>query len=464
MNELNEAVRAVEHGLLQANQVSGQACHAYGLGERMAFFKVPGFSIALIDQDSLAWAQGYGVLEAGKTAPVTTETIFQAASISKTAAAMLALYLVETGTLDLDRDVNEMLRTWQVSDNEHTRENKVTLRGLLSHTAGLTVSGYPGFPYDAPRPTLLQILEGEEPARSDPVRVFQRPGTAFSYSGGGYVLLQLLIEDVTGERFADLAREIIFEPLGMANSTFETQPPAKTLQKAARAHWITGEPIPGKWHFYPEQPAASLWTTPSDLARLVVEVLHTHAGVSNRVLSTAMVREMLTPQVGWVGLGFPIIEVDGWTRFDHPGWNEGFHSLLVGYPGKGQGVIWMTNGENGRMLGYEVMRGLAHARGWPGFDPAEKAIAQVAPGALATFEGQYQSIDYPDFGVEIFLLGEQLALRNTPNGKLQFLLHPESALKFFSPDLPETVTFALDTDGLVETIQIGASTVLVPVK
>lgn len=367
MTDLERAIQALECGWLVAAAVQGAPVRKMELRKRMAHYKVPGFSIALIDQEELAWAKGYGVLESGGEEVVTQKTIFQAASISKPVAAMVALHLVEAGLLDLDADVNAALHSWKVPENKHTQAHKVTLRNLLSHTAGITVHGFPGYPAGKQLPTLQQILDGEPPANSKPVRVRESPGTGFRYSGGGYVLVQQMIEDVTGRSLAGLAKELIFDTLGMANSTFDSLLPRVYLPQAATAHRKNGDQVPGKWHIYPEQAAASLWSTPSDLACLIVEVLKSYKNESNRVLSAEMTRQMLTPQVSWVGLGFPIIKMDGKTKFEHPGWNEGFHSLFVGCLDTGQGLVWMTNGANGKRLGREVTRAIPEAFGWSGY-------------------------------------------------------------------------------------------------
>jgi CubicO group peptidase (beta-lactamase class C family) len=358
LTDLERAIQVLEGGLVTPRRT---------LRQRMASHRVPGFSIALIDRGELAWAKGYGVLEAGGDEAVTTETIFQAASISKPVTAMVACALVEAGLLDLDADVNDILRSWKVPKSKHTLVRKVTLRGLLSHTAGLGVRGYPGYPSGVQLPTLQQVLEGKPPARSKPVRVEQAPGTGFLYSGGGYLAVQQMIEDVTGRSLAGLAQELIFDKLGMANSTFDSLLPEAYIPQAATAHRRGGEPVPGRWHTYPEQATASLWSTPSDLARLVVEVLKSYGGESNLVHSAEMTREMLTPQVSWVGLGFPIIHEHGTTKIEHPGWNEGFHSLFVACLDTGQGLVWMTNGAKGKQLGREVMHALPKAFGWSGY-------------------------------------------------------------------------------------------------
>ena len=360
MTELEQIIQAVESGLLKDTGSQKKM----GLEKRMAYYKVPGVSMAFIDREELVWSKTWGVMEAGSGRSVSSGTIFQAASISKPLTAIVALHLVETGLLDLDADVNVVLRSWKVPANKYTREHPVTLRGLLSHTAGVNISGYRGYPAGQPLPTLLQVLKGEEPAKSKPVRVMQAPGEVFKYSGGGYVILQQLLEDVSGKSLAALAQEIIFDKLGMPNSSFESKPSEEILSQAATAHLKSGEVLPGRWFIYPEQGPAALWSTPTDLACLISEVLKSLKNQSNLVLSEKMTRQMFVPQLDIGGLGFNIVVQDGLTRFGHAGWNEGFHSLLLGCPETGQGVVFMCNGENGKNLRREVTRGLAEVVKW----------------------------------------------------------------------------------------------------
>jgi CubicO group peptidase (beta-lactamase class C family) len=370
LTELEQAIDAVEHGLLPASKREDPPAKAMDLSRRIADYKVPGISIAFVDRGELAWAKGYGVMEAGKEKEVTVETIFQAASISKPITAIVALHLVESGLLDLDADANDVLQSWKIPESKYTQVKrngthpKVTLRGLLSHNAGINMRGYVGYTSGRQLPTLQQILKGEPPANSRSVRVMQTPGKAFRYSGGGYVIVQQMIEDATGRCLPDLAQEFIFDRLGMTNSTFHHLLPEIYISRTAIAHRPTGKPVPGKWHIYPENAPASLWTTPTDMAHLIADVYHSYLGESNVVLSREMTREMLTPQAGISGLGFLIIQSGGRIRFEHPGWNVGYHSLLIGDLSTGRGLVWMTNGENGKLLGWEVTRGLAEIFGW----------------------------------------------------------------------------------------------------
>ncbi len=370
MDELEQAIQAIKSGLLPITRDSDHQTKKKNLSQRMKHYKVPGVSAAFVYQGELAWVGGFGVVEAGSDKLVTTDTIFQAASISKPFTAMVALHLVEVGLLDLDADANDFLRSWKIPKSKYTQPGadgkplKITLRGLLSHTAGMGIHGYPGYSVGSELPTLLQVLNGQPPATSKPVRVALTPGTTFKYSGGGYLVVQQMIEDVTDRPLAALAKEFIFDKLGMTSSSFESRLPEAYLPRAATAHRKTGDPVPGKWHIYPEQGAASLWTTPTDLACLVIEVLKSIKNESNLVLCEEMTRLMMTPQISLGGVGFNVIIKDGLTRFGHPGWNEGFHCIMLGCPEVGQGLIWMTNGENGRRLGWEISRGVADVVGW----------------------------------------------------------------------------------------------------
>jgi len=201
---LAQRIERVENGLLPPAVVKGETPAKMKLADRMRFYKTPAVSIALINDGRIEWARGYGMLEAGGKEQITPETLFQAASISKSLTAMLTLRLVEQGKLDLDSDVNKRLVSWKVPENEFTKEQKVTVRRLLAHTAGVTVPGFLGYEVGETLPTLRQILDGEKPANSAPIRVDMTPGGKFRYAGGGYVILQQLIMDVSGKSFPEL--------------------------------------------------------------------------------------------------------------------------------------------------------------------------------------------------------------------------------------------------------------------
>ena len=334
-----------------------------GLQKLMEVYKVPGLSIAVIDNFQIVWAKGYGVTDAGSRNPVTPMTLFQAGSISKPVAASGALVLVEQGKLALDEDVNLKLKTWKVAENEFTKTEKVTLRRLMSHSAGLTVHGFPGYDVDAPLPTLVQVLNGEKPANTAPIRVDVVPGTKERYSGGGVTIEQQLMIDVTGKPFPALLRELVLDKIGMSDSSYEQPlPPARAAMTAGGTRG-DGTTVHGRWHIYPEMAAAGLWTTPTDLGKFAIEIALSNHGKSNRVLSEKMTRQMLTPVIEDAGLGF-FLEKDKPGQFGHGGADEGFQALLTMNAGSGQGVAVMANSDNGIAVGEFVVRSVAKEYGW----------------------------------------------------------------------------------------------------
>ncbi len=443
-----ERIQRVENGLLPAVMIKGQTT-PMKLAERMAHYKVPGLSVAVINDGKIEWARGYGVVERDGDKPVTADTLFLAGSISKPVAALAALRLVEQGKLNLDEDVNQKLKTWKVPENEFTKEKKVTLRGLLSHSAGMTVHGFPGYSVDAPAPTLVQILNGEKPANTAAIRVDIEPGSRWRYSGGGYTVMQLLLMDVTGKTFPELTRELVLAPAGMRQSTYENPLPKSLEASAATAHGRNGDKVKGRWHLYPEMAAAGLWTTASDLARYAIEVQRALAGQS-KVLSREMAQQMVTVQKGSHGLG-PGIDNAGKesARFGHGGVDEGFEAFLTAYFQGGRGVVVMMNANRTQPLSQELIRAIAREYNWPDFRPVERVLAKVDPAVYQKYAGVYEL----DNGFKITMTAEEGRLWAQGQGQSKFEMLPESETKFFS-DNGIVQSFELSADGAVAALII----------
>lgn len=333
------------------------------VAQLMELYKVPALSIAVIDDFKIAWAKGYGTIGTGSNMPVTTKTLFQAGSISKPVAATGALHLVEHGKLALDEDVNVKLRTWKIPENEFTKDQKVTLRRLMSHTGGLTVHGFPGYDVDEKIPTLVQIFNGEKPANTAPIRVDVVPGTLERYSGGGVTIEQQLMMDVTGKAFPEFMRETVLDKIGMTASSYEQPLPPARAAMTAIGTYSDGKPVHGKWHVYPEMAAAGLWTTPTDLAKFAIEIANSRHGKSNRVISQKMTEQMLTPMMEGAGLGF-FVEKENPGQFGHNGADEGFQALLTMNSETGKGVAMMMNSDNGISMANYVFRRVAQEYAW----------------------------------------------------------------------------------------------------
>ena len=333
----------------------------------MRQFNVPGVSIAIINDFKVVATYAYGVADLETGAPVTTETMFQAASISKPVAAMVSLKAVQNGRFSLDQDVNTILKSWKVPDGPFTKERPVTPRSLMSHTSGTGDGfGFPGYAPSATLPSIPQILDGvQPPSNLRPVRLERPPLTGFKYSGGAVMIQQLALMDAVGKPFADVAREWVLDPIGMTNSTFEQPLPSQREKQAARAHNRMGTRTGDPWHVYPEQAAAGLWTTPTDLAKFAIEVQLSLLGKSNKVLSQTTAREMVTPVgVGPFAVGFQISkEGEGWY-FMHGGSNWGFQCDLIAHRVNGYGAVIMTNGDAGGALIQRLRRLIQQEYKW----------------------------------------------------------------------------------------------------
>ncbi len=431
-----------ETALLPPVLVKGEPVRTIPLAERMAELHVPGVSIAYIHNGEIAWTRTYGVTKIGGPA-VTPDTLFQAASISKPVTALAVLHLAQEGRLDLDRDVNTYLKSWKLPENDFTAQKKVTLREVLSHTGGLTVHGFLGYGRGTPIPTLTQMLNGEPPANSPPIRVAAAPGSVWKYSGGGYVVIRQLLEDVTNMSFLELMQDLVLGPIGMTHSSYEQPLRPEKLANAAMPYDSDGKEIAGGPHTYPEMAPDGLWTTPSDLARYAIEVQKSLTGNANHVLSESMTREMLKPGLGYWGLGPEVGKEDvPDPLFLHNGGNEGFRCQLIAHR-RGDGVVIMTNGDQGGELMEEISRTLAHDQGWPDFGPEEREAVQVDKKVMEHYASYYRMGRYSI--VEVSLEHHDLFM--TLPGEVKARIYPSSERDWFFTTADAGATFNPDAKG-----------------
>jgi CubicO group peptidase (beta-lactamase class C family) len=342
-----------------------------GLGDRtlqqlMSDFGVPGVSIAVIQDFEILWARGYGIADIETRRAVDTETMFQAASISKPVAAMAMMRAVQDGVFGLDDDINDILTSWTLDGDGFTESRPVTPRTLTSHTSGLGDGfGFPGYEPDTPLPSTVQILDGHGPSNVGPIFMEREPMTFFEYSGGGVTVMQLALADARGRPFEEILQSDVLDPIGMTRSSYDQPIDPERDRNAARAHGRDGASMGAKWHVYPEQAAAGLWTTPTDLARFAIEVQNAYRGTSDRVLSKESVSEMLSPVgVGSYAVGFELTERGQGWYFAHGGSNWGFRALLMAHKVKGYGLAVMTNGSQGSDIMVEILRRVENEYQW----------------------------------------------------------------------------------------------------
>ena len=443
-----ERIRRIENGLLPPVIVKGQPLRPLVLENRMRELLVPGVSVAVFENGRIAWARGWGWADVAAGRRVDAATLFQAGSISKPVTAAAALALASRGRLSLDEDINTYLMSWKLPDNEFTAQRKVTLRHLLSHTGGVTVSGFRGYAGREEVPTLLQLLDGVRPANSGPVRVDIPVGTRWRYAGGGYAIVQLAIQDVTKQSFAAALRELVLEPAGMGSSTFVQPLPADLGVKAATGYRADGAAVGGSSHTYPEQAAAGLWTTAEDLARFAIAVQQAAAGTATRpVLSREMATRMLQPVMDEYGLGVSITGSGRETLFGHTGGNAGFRGQLVAFKDYASGVVVMTNGDRGLTIAVEIARAVAKEYGWTSPRPVERTPGIANPGDYAGFAGIYE-VPTRSPPVVLAIEADGAKLYRVVNDVRAELL-AENPTTFFATDSDLRIEFLRDTSGRV---------------
>lgn len=451
---VEDRIKRIENGIILPVTIKGAPVR-YRLADRMRYYGTQGVSIAVVNNGKIEWARGFGVKEAGKLDPVTANTLFAAGSISKPVAAMGALRLVEKGVLGLDEDVNRKLVSWKVEENDLTKQSKVTLRRLLGHTSGFGTGAGSGktWRYGEAFPTIVQALNGTPPADGEPARLEFAPNCRLSYSSTGYAVAQLLMMDAAGKSFPELMNETVFGKLGMPRSTYENPLPPRYWDDAATGHGsTTSRPIENRFPATPAMAAGGLWSTPTDIARFILELQKAKAGKPGAIFSVETADLMLTPARGDWSLGLEVDARGRTPRFSHSGGMPGFTAYMMGYAWRGQGAVVMVNQDtyNGYQMVTEIMLSIAREYGWTDFAPVEKTVVRANPDAYPDYAGYYE-IDsgYPITVVarndRLFLIW---ALGNV------YEMHPESETKFFiARDGAPAYEFLKDEKGNVSGIR-----------
>ncbi len=439
--DIEDQIKLVENGLSGRVKINGKT---YNLQERMAHFKVKGLSIAVIKNYKIVWAKGYGWADEKEKRPVNTQTLFEPGSISKSLNAVAVLKLVHDKKLDLYADINTYLTSWKFPYDSVSKNKKITLANLLSHSAGLGVHGFPGYDRKEKIPTLVEILDGKKPANTPAVRSEFEPGLKFKYSGGGTSISQLIITDVTNQPYDQFLYETVLKPIGMVNSTYSQPLPKDKLKFAATGYDKDGREVPNKFHVYPEQGAAGLWMTPSDLCNYIIETQWAYQGKSSKVLNQEMTKLRLTPYLDESSaLGVFIEDRGGVKYFQHGAGNEGFRGQYYGSLEGGNGVAVFVNSDNGAIL-FEVINSVAEVYKWKNFYfPEAKNVVTVPDAVLQTYEGIYLFED--KYAIVLPKEDGYYYLTDGVYSKMHFT----SETDFFNEEFLAEKTFMKDSSGKV---------------
>lgn len=437
-------IKAVENNLEGAFRTEGEK--PWTLQERMKRYNIKGLSIAVIRNYKLEWAKGYGWADDSLKIPVTTQTLFQAASISKSLNSVGVMKLVQDKKIDLYADINTYLTSWKFPYDSLSKGKKISVANLLSHTGGLTVHGFEGYAQGMPIPTVVQILDGKKPANSDAIRSMYEPGLKSEYSGGGITISQLIVMDVTHQPYDKYMYNNVLKPLGMTGSTYQQPPADKKQELLAAGYRPDGKMLKGKYHVYPEQAAAGLWTNPTDLSKYIIETQLAYAGKSHKVLNQQTTRLRLTPYIDKeAALGVFIIDLDSTKYFTHGGANEGFRCDYWGSLEGGNGLVIMVNSDNGQIMP-EIENSIAKVYGFKGLHRSKLMKTQAVPDSvLQSYTGEYELT--PGFSITVTRDGSHLYGQGT--GQPRFELFPSSQTRFFLKVVDAQFEFVKDDKGQV---------------
>ncbi|AOM77100.1 serine hydrolase domain-containing protein [Pedobacter steynii] len=462
--EIQSKIKQVENNLSSWVQIENNS-QMWTLEERMKFYHANGVSIAVIKDYKIEWAKGYGWADSLEQKPVTTKTLFQAGSNSKSLNAVGVLKLVQDGKLNLNTDINIYLKSWKFPYDSLSKSKKITISNLLSHTGGISVHGFNGYKKGEEIPTIKQILNGQKPANSEAIRSMYEPSFKYEYSGGGTTISQLIIQDVTGKPYDEFMWENVLKPMGMTNSSY-TQPPSANMQNLlATGYYNDGKTVEGKYHIYPEQAAAGLWTNPTDLAKYVIETQLSLKGKSQKVLSKDMTKLRLTPFIdSKSALGVFIINKNGVKNFEHGGVDEGFVSQYVGTFEGGNGVVVMTNTYNTDLFD-EIIRSVALTYDWKNaYTPDLKKEIHIKGEDLKPYLGKYGS---GDFIWSIIKKENDIYLTINDNqywGTCKWKIHFTNDSNFFVTEKNSEFLFLRDASGKITALNWNDENILKKVE
>ncbi len=376
--EIEEQIKQVENNLSGRVILNGKAAN---IADRMAFYNVKGLSIAVVNNYKMVWAKGYGWADEKEKLPVTTLTLFKPGSISKSLNAVGVLKLAQDNKLDIYKNINDLLKSWKFPYDSLSNGKKITTANLLSHTAGLSVyGGFPGYDAQTKTPTIPQILDGVAPANTPAVRSLFEPGLQFQYSGGGTIISQLIITDLTKQPYEKFMYDNVLKPMGMTNSFYSATPPLKSeLNKYAMGYTKDGTKVEATFHTYPEQAPLGLWTTPTDLSNYIIETQLAYQGKSSKVLNQQMASLQLTPYIdNSATMGAFIGLRNGEKYFFHDAGNEGYRGLYFGSVEGGNGVVIFVNSDQGNII-LELLNSVASVYNWKGFDKPKNINTVTVP-------------------------------------------------------------------------------------
>jgi CubicO group peptidase (beta-lactamase class C family) len=427
----------LENSILGQVKFLGELENLSTIVDKMSTYQIQGLSLALINQGEIDWADIYQNTNSPKDPKLTCNSIFQAASLSKPVTFMAALRMHAAGEIDLDKNIQESLKDFEIPQGKQTAENPITFRNLFSHTSGINPGGYQGYARDLAMPSDLDVLRASEGVNSPAIEVVTVPNETLAYSGGGYTLAELALQDIFEDEFSNIMKSWMLEPAGMQNSEF-TQPLADSeANRVARGYDFSGKELDGGWRNHPEQAAAGLWSNATDLATFLIEIYKGYHGKSS-IFSQEDIKSILSDERDGHVYGFIVNRTDDDIALTHYGGNEGYRTGMTINLTSGKGLAYMINSDNGAPLGNELLLSASELYDWQNFKQTPVSREQVSPDVLEGLAGAYKwnnqidlTITYDENDALISLFfpnGDEYKLVAIEGDELDFI-HPNTGVQ-----------------------------------
>ena len=422
-----------------------------GMLQRMAVHHTPALSVAVIRDGKLDWTAAWGVLESSG-AKADCSSLFQGGSLAKPATLVAVLRMKQAGAIGFDDDIETLLTDYRLPAGQQSAENPVTLRNLFRHTSGITPGGYQGYSPESALPTTTQILRGQAPANAPAIAVVAKPNEHLAYSGGGYTLIEAALQDRFKRPFEQLMQEWLIGPFGMRQASFVQPMPNANRNHAAKGHVVDGSPVPGGWNNHPERAAAGLWATPSDLARLLVQLRKASEGKSS-FLGQALVSELLADPIEGHSYGFRRIGEGDDLFITHYGGTAGYRAGMTINLLTGDGAVYLSNSDSGSELGVEFLNAVSEVYGWNEFKTVKVKRVVQSEEVLRSLAGLYDFQGGPTVAVEfeqggltlVFPNKDRYAMTPIEGAPLEFI-HPANAVRATFKQSKDRTTISLYGD------------------
>lgn len=412
--ESDESKTRLENEIIGPVRILNKLESFSSLTDKMVAHKIPSVSLAVIGNGAIAWTEIYQNENFQHQINLDSVSIYQAASLSKPVTFLAALRMHAAGKIDLDKNIQDYLKEFVIPKGKQTPDNPITFRNIFSHTSGISPGGYQGYDRSFMIPSDLDILSGNSGVNSEPIEVIAAPNEMLAYSGGGYTLAELALQDIFNDEFSNIMKKWILEPAGMKNSFFTQPLSASDSFRVAKGYTQSGDLLEGGWRNHPEQAAAGLWSNSADLAKFMIELYKAYQGDPS-IFSESDIKAILSQERDGHVYGFIVNRSEDDISLTHYGGNAGYRTGMTISLTSGNGLVYLINSDNGGALGNELLLSASQVYNWQHFKQTKVQLKPVNSEVLDELSGKYRWNNQIDLSITFDESKNQISLV-FPNG------------------------------------------------